>query len=128
MEPTFRCGTRKAIDSLALELNLPNDLSMQDWSYQVANHSDINKYLSHYSSLKDDDMKFVLMEIIIEATENQNNEKKFSKYCETVKIILEKDFKLHEYTIYYWACFDNENLEDCWQITPLMRQIWKNKN
>ena len=34
MEPTFRCGTRKAIDALVEELNLPNDLTMQDWSYE----------------------------------------------------------------------------------------------
>ena len=127
MEPTFRCGTRKAIDELAEELNLRNDLTMQDWSYEVANSNDIDKYISHYGSTKDDDKKFVLMEIIIQAAEEQNTEQLFKKYCETIEPILEINFKLHEFTIYYWACFDNENLEDCWKITPLFRRIWEDQ-
>ena len=45
MEPTFRCGTRKAIDELAEELNLPNEKWMQDWPYEVVNASDIEKYI-----------------------------------------------------------------------------------
>lgn len=101
---------------------------MQDWSYEVANPNDIDKYISHYGSTKNDDKKFVLMEIIIQATEEQNKEELFQKYCEAIKPILETDFKLHEFTIYYWACFDNENLEDCWKIAPLIRQIWEEKN
>lgn len=125
MEPTFRCGTRKAIDELAEELNLPNDLTMQDWSYEVANPNDIDKYISHYGLTTDDDKKFVLMEIIIQATEEQNKEELFQKYCETIKPILETDFKLHEFTIHYWACFDNEKLDDSWKIANLMRQLWK---
>ena len=67
------------------------------------------------------------MEIIIQATEEQNTEELFQKYCETIKPILETDFKTHEFTIYYWACFDNENLEDCWKIAPLIRRIWEDK-
>lgn len=125
MEPTFRCGTRKAIDELAEELNLPKELDMQDWSYTEGNSNDIEKYISHYGSTKDDDKKFVLMELIIQATEDQNTEELFLKYCERIKPIIEADFKLHEYTIYYWACFDNENLDDCWKIAPLMRQFIK---
>jgi hypothetical protein len=127
MEPTFRCGTRKAIDELAEELNLPNKMTMQDWSYEVANPNDIDKYIFHYVSTKDDDKKFVLMEIIIQATEEQNTEELFQNYCEAIKPILEADFRLHEFTIYYWSCFDNENLEDCWKITPLIRRIWEDK-
>jgi hypothetical protein len=127
MEPTFRCGTRKAIYELAGELNLPNNLAMQDWSYEVANPNDIDQYISHYGLTTDGDKKFVLMEIIIQATEDQNKEKLFQKYCETIKPILETDFKLHEFTIHYWACFENENLADCWKIANLMRQLWKDK-
>ena len=69
-------------------------------------------------------IKFVLMEFIIQATEDQNTEDLFLKYCESIKSILETDFKLNEFTIYYWACFDKENLEDCWKIATLMRQLW----
>jgi len=87
MEPTFRCGTRKAIDELAEELILPNDLTMQDWAYEIANPNDIDKYISHYGLTTDDDKKFVLMKIIIQATEEQNTEELFQKYCRTIKPI-----------------------------------------
>ena len=124
MEPTFRCGTRKAIDELSEELNIPHDSSMQDWSYTEGNPDDIEKYILHYSLTKDDDKRFILMEFIIHATEDQNTEESFLKYCERIKPILESDFKLHDYTIHYWACFDNENIENCWKISPFMRQMW----
>ena len=124
MEPTFRCGTRKAINELSEELNIPYDSSMQDWSYTEGKSEDIEKYISHYELTKDDDKKFVVMEFIIQATEDQNTEDLFLKYCESIKPILETDFKLHEFTIYYWACFDKENLDDCWKIATLMRQLW----
>lgn len=124
MEPTFRCGTKKAIDELSEELNIPHDSFMQDWSYTEGNPNDIEKYISHYHLTKDDDKKFVLMEFIIQATEDQRTEELFLKYWEKIKPILKSDFKLHEYTIHYWACFDNENIDDCWRITPFMRQIW----
>jgi hypothetical protein len=128
MEPAYRSGTRKAIDKLAEELNLRNDLSMQDWSYEVANPNDIDKYISHYRLTTDEDKKFVLMEIIIEATEQQNTTECFQKYCETIKPILETNFELHEFTIHYWSCFGNENLHDSWKIASLMRKIWTDKS
>lgn len=128
MKPTFRCGTRKAIDELSEELNIPHNSSMQDWSYTEGNPDDIEKYISHYYLTTDDDKKFVLMEIIIQATEDQNTEELFIKYCETIKPILEANFKLHEFTIHYWACFDNENIDDCWRIATLMRQLWADKS
>lgn len=124
MEPIFRCGTRQAMDELSEELSIPLDSSMQDWSYTEGHPDDIEKYLSHYSQLTDDDKKFVLMEFIIQATEDQNTDELFLEYSEKTKKLLEADFKLHEYTIYYWACMENEDIEDCWKIAPLMRQIW----
>lgn len=124
MEPTFRYGTRKAIDELSEELNIPLDSTMQDWSYTEGNPNDLKKYISHYTLTNDEDKKFVLMEFIIQATEDQETEELFLKYCDIIKQLLKTDFKLHEYTIHYWACFDSENIGNCWRITPLMRQIW----
>ena len=120
MEPTFRCGTNKAIDELAEELNLPNEKWMQDWPIEVMIPTDIDRYIEHYEKLKDEDKKFVLMEGILDVTEYELFVKNWNK----VRQFLEKDFTLHEYTIYYWACFESENIEDCWKITPLMRQLW----
>jgi hypothetical protein len=124
MQPIFRCGTLQAIDELSKELNIRYHSSMQDWSYTEANASDIEKYISLYRLTNDDDKKFVLMEFIIQATEEQDTEELFLAYCDKIKPILYTDFKLQEYTIYYWACFDIYNIEDCWKITSLMRKIW----
>lgn len=124
MKPNFRCGIRKAIDELAGELNLPNEKSMQDWPIEVMITSDIEKYIEHYEKLTNEDKKFVLMEGILVVTEYQPTEELFVKNWDRVRQFLEKDFTIHEYTIYYWACFEIENIEDCWKLTPLMRQLW----
>jgi hypothetical protein len=97
---------------------------MQDWSYTKSNPKDIQKYLSLYTTTIDEDEKFVLMEFIIQATEDQITEKLFLYFSEKLRNILEVEFKLHQYTIHYWSCFYNENVTECWRITSLMRQIW----
>lgn len=124
MESEFRCGTRKAMDELAEELNLPFEEWMQDWPYEVASSEDLDKYLGHYQMLSDEDKKFVLMEAIIQATEDQIGDELFEKSWNKVKPLLEKNFTIHEYTIHYWCCFDNDDLDDCWKIAGNMRQLW----
>jgi len=128
MEPIFRCATRKAIEELAQELNLPSEEGMQDWPIEVTNPSDIDRYLDHYKTLTDDDKKFVLMEGIIDATEYQPTETLFIKNCDKLKSLLEKDFQIHAYTIYHMACFDIADIEEWWKITPIMRKIWQNNH
>lgn len=128
MEPIFRCATRKAIDELAQELNLPNEEWMQDWPIEVTNPSDIDRYIDHYTTLTNDDKKFVLMEGIIDAIEYQPTETLFTKNCEKVKLLLEKDFHIHAYTIYHKACFDIADIEEWWKITPIMRKIWQDNH
>lgn len=128
MKPIFRCGTKRAMNELAEELNLIKEAWMQDWPYEVVVPSDIEKYINHYETLSNDDKKFVLMEGIINATENQLTEELFFKYWNKVKVILENDFNVHEYTVYYRACFDVENIEDCWRVTPLMRKLWEDNS
>jgi hypothetical protein len=125
-EPKFRCGTKEAIERLAQELKLPYGDYMQDWSYEVANPEDIEKYIDHYRLTLDEDKKFVLMEIIIQSINDQADEKDFIKYWDRIRGTLKADFAIHEYTIFYWSCFDSENIEDTWTITPSMREIWNN--
>lgn len=127
MEPTFRCGTKKAIDELAEELNLPNEKWMQDWPIEVIITSDIEKYIHHYYTLTDDDKKFVLMQGILDATEYQPTQELFNKYWTTVRQILEKNFAIHEYTIHQYCCLDSEIDESCYKLTPEMRQIFESK-
>lgn len=128
MEPRIRYGNPKAITELAVELNLPYNRNMQDWSYEVANPDDMDKYILHYRRATNEDKKFVLMEIIIQATESQTNEIVFMEYWQQIKPMIESDFAIHEYTVYYWCCFDQDDLNNCWTITPLMREVWSKFN
>ncbi len=125
MKPKFRSGTTKAIKELAEELNLPFDEWMQDWPFEVVNPSDIDKYINHYKLLNDYDKKFVLLDGIIQSVEEQSNEELFQKYLKIVRQILEKDYDIYEYQIYYWACLENDKneIDDCWKVTPMMRDL-----
>jgi hypothetical protein len=124
LEPIPRYSTRASIDYLTAALDLTDDYGMQDWSYEIAEPEDIQKYLDHYESITNEDDKFVLMEMIIQSTEYQRNDPDFVKYCSIVKDLLIKDFIIHQYTIYYWASMDQADLTNAWKIAPLMREIW----
>ncbi len=112
LEPIPRYSTRASIDHLTAALDLTGDYGMQDWSYEIAEPEDIEKYLDHYRSISDEDDKFVLMEMIIQSTEYQKSKQDFVKYCLIVKNLLIKDFAIHQYTIYYWASMDQADLSD----------------
>ena len=128
MKPQFRSGTQKAIEELATELGLPKGSYLQNWSYVVGEPEDIEKYIAHYRSTSDEDKKFVLMEIIVQAIDDQSEKDLFIKYWNEVKPILKEDFKIHEHTIHYWACFDAGSLYEEFEVTPNMRELWNEVN
>jgi len=127
-EPKYRVATRHAIDQLAKELDLPNEPWMQDWPFEVTNPNDIEKYIAHYKITLDDDKKFVLMEAIIQATNDQEKTSDFQKYWMIIKPILIENFSTHEYSIYDWSCFEETEIQYCWTITPHLRQLWIDQN
>lgn len=117
-------ATRQAIDELAQELDLPNEPWMQDWPFEVANPHDIDRYIAHYKTTLDDDKRFLLMEAIIQATTEQENEADFIRYWQIIKPILTENILTHEYSIYDWCCFEETDLQYCWKITTDMRELW----
>lgn len=64
------------------------------------------------------------MEMLIQALTEIEDEANFYKNWNLVNERILKDFKIHEYTVFYWSCFD-VNLSDCWKITPKMRNLWR---
>ena len=131
IEPKIRYETRKAIDELAKDLNLPNEPWMQDWPYEVVNRDNIEKYLKYYNTTEDEDKKFILMEMLIQSTEEQPNEEKFLYYWNIIKYLIEDDFFIHEYTVWYWCLLEEiyeghyeDHMEDAWNITPFLRELW----
>ena len=127
-EPKFRCGTAKARNSLIAKFNLPHEDWMQDWPYEVSEPEKIDQYFKYYDQVTDEDEKFYLMELLIQATDEQTEILKFNQYWLEVKTRLTKNFPIHEYTVHYWSSFENENLEDSWNITPYMRELWFKQN
>ncbi len=127
-KPLHKCPTKRAIDELANELGLPNEPHMQDWEWEVANPLNVDKYIQHYFTLTDEDKKFTLMEIIIQAVDDQEKTVNFSKYLGIIEPILKNSFSLHEWSVWYWASFERDNLADCWLISPFMREVWYSAN
>lgn len=122
-EPEFRCGGNW--DELALFYGYKIDPNDQDWTYTISEPEKIDNYIVAYNTIvTNPDTKFSLMEMIFEALDGQDTQKEMNSNWEVVKALLVKDFSLHEYTIFYWCDWDNENIEDCFRITPLVREFW----
>tara|TARA_R110000744_G_scaffold380129_1_gene499885 strand:+ start:1892 stop:2284 length:393 start_codon:yes stop_codon:yes gene_type:complete len=125
-EPEFRCGGNW--QELADLFDYEIDKHDQDWTYTIVESDRIEEYIQAYDTkVTNEDTKFSLMEMIIQSLTEQEDKKLMEEKWKLVKPILNKDFDLHEYTIYYWCCWDNDNIEDCWEVTPLIREFWIKK-
>ena len=123
-----RYKTSEAIDSIAKKLNLKYDKSCQDWAYEIADSTLIDKYYKVYDLLDNQDEKFVLMQTIIQATNDLIDSTGNLDLWPRLEQKLIVDFQIHEHTIDYWSCFDSNNLNDCWVITEKMRDLFKSQN
>ncbi|CAM1368580.1 conserved hypothetical protein [Tenacibaculum litopenaei] len=123
-EPKFRCGNGKAIKELVATYAYPYADWMQDWPYEIADSKEIENYFQHYDEQTEEDKKFSLMEMLIQALTDIEDKNDFDKNWKRLKSRIIKDFVVHEYTLFYWSCF-GENLSDCWKVTPYMRELWK---
>ena len=118
--------TKKAIDSLIIKLNLPKkDEFSQDWEYEVSDSERLQEFIEFYQKNElTKDEKFTLMIIILESCDEAILKDELSeKIWSEVEEILINDKEIHEKTIDYWSWYDNENIEDCFYITPLVRKI-----
>ncbi len=119
-------ATIKAIKSLAEKLDLPYDKSLQDWSYKVADPDQLKKYYRLYDRLIDEDEKIVLMEVMIQATDDQIESTGLSDAWASLEQRLIWDFHIHEHTIHHWINGDFNSLDNCREITPDMRALESN--
>ncbi len=67
------------------------------------------------------------MELLIQSNDEQSEILKFNHYWLKLKTRLNNNFPIHEYTIYYWSAFDNEDFESTWNVTPYMRELWRSQ-
>jgi len=117
---------KEAIENLNKKLVLP-DLGpySQDWEYELADSSKLIEFVTYYDkSILTIDEKFALMALIISSLDDYLSEGKLSDHlCDKVKYLLHKDFEIHKNKIIYWALEEVNVLEDCFAVTPFMREI-----
>ncbi len=98
---------------------------MQDWPLEITDEISIRDCLNEYRKLSDDDEKFLLMCAILYALDEESDEVEFEIYRAEATELLNLDFPIHEFTVFYWTLYDNPEFEDGFKITPLMREVWK---
>jgi hypothetical protein len=122
--------TREAIVSLIKKLNLPsNGEYSQDWEYEVADSSRVAEFIHFYENVAlNIEEKFALMTVIVSSYNDAIEEGKTDNIIsDKIKYHLSHDINIHKHTILNWALLDEESIEDCYPITPLMREV-QNKN
>jgi hypothetical protein len=118
--------TGEAIYSLAKKLKLPSpDIYGQDWEYIVADSTRIDEFIAFYSnSPLSIEGKFALMIVIISSYDDAIQEKSNNKCTwDKIRYYLLRDYNIHANTILYWSVIENENIEDCFAITPFIREL-----
>lgn len=118
--------TRSAIEGLVKKINLPtpNEFS-QDWEYEVTDSSRVTEFLFAYENFHlDREEKFALMIVIISSYDDAMVEEKHEeRWATSIRNHLLKDISIHKNTIDYWAMLDEDDLENCFSVTPFIREI-----
>ena len=102
------------------------DKNDQDWTYTKSEFDRIDDYLEAYGKLEKKETKFSLLEMIIQAVNDQPTEL-LDSYWNKLKPILEADFELNKYTIHYWCSWETDELHNCFEISEKMREYWLDK-
>jgi len=124
-KPAFRFSTTKAMEAVAAKFGKPTKYGFTDWSYIYSKPNEIQMYLNEYNSTQNEDIKFVLIEMILQALVDQLDEKQLLEYWDITKAILNRDFELHQFTIHYWMNLDTHNFENCKYLSPLLIELFK---
>ena len=128
-KPEYKFSTQESLEKLADYFGYSIDSSSQDWTIEVAESNNLADYINAYCLEHfDDETKFSLMEMILQALNEQKSYESINNFWGKIKPMLIDNFKLHEFTIYYWCCWDISDNCDIWNITQLMRELWKEQN
>jgi hypothetical protein len=124
-EPKFRCPTKAAIEKLAAIFSLPIDPYSQDWQWEVADPTRIPEFLGEYKNgTLTDDEKFTLLEILLQSFEESALDLKSNAHWYELLKLIGNNYKLHEYTVWYWSAADAKTKDEQWIITPYMRELY----
>ena len=118
--------TKSAVEGLVKKIKLPApDEFSQDWEYEVSDSSKVGEFLYAYKNIElNKEEKFALMTIIISSYNDAILEGKVEKsWASFIRYHLLEDINIHKNSIYYWALLDEDDLENCFAITALIREI-----
>jgi hypothetical protein len=117
---------RETIIRLCQKLNFEYPIFMSDWEYIVVNPKRITEFLFLYQHDKDltDNEKQTLATIIIGSFDDALLEGIFSEVVweDTVRLF-ERDALLLSPILNYWACWDTEDITDCFYISQRIREL-----
>ena len=123
-ENLLRYPTRTSIDALAKRLKLRNEPGMQDWEYEVADPDRAEEFLQTYvDEPLSEDERFTLMETILQSFEDSDQDLAHSSSWKQLVAVIEENIDLHISTVWYWSVVEATDLDQCWRVTPFMRDI-----
>ncbi len=117
--------TREAIEYLNKELRLPATGREQDWEIELADANRIDEFISFYENKTlSDDNKSALMTLIIGSLEDLAYAKPIDEimWGKIAKLLCDTP-ELHKPIIDYWSLGDENNSDDLFAITKLMRSL-----
>jgi hypothetical protein len=117
---------RAAIETLSklLGLPLPGPYS-QDWQYEVSDATRVEDFISAYDTnrLHSED-QCVLMSLILDSYESAISEGiARSEDCDRISYYLARDSNIHSATIDHWAALDEDDSENWFHVSPLIRSL-----
>ena len=126
VEPPDRFRTHTARDRLDRLFGFETDPFMQDWDLEHADAVRLTGFVNTYAKvdLADDD-RFALMELIVASADDalRDNNMNDSLWI-SIREMLMVGSHLHASTIFSWSCVDATCDDECFPVTPRMREIW----
>lgn len=125
-----RYATRDEMNRLAARLNLRNEENMHDWPLEVSDYARLSEFCELYRSLPaDDDLRFVLMELILFSLEEWLNvmppvAQSREPFEARIEALLRRDFPFHLHTLNYWRLPGEKDEANVFSPTPMVRRVW----
>ena len=117
---------KEAIESLNEKLSLPSRGIEQDWEVELADSNRVDEFISYYNKhpLTLDEKK-ALMSLILASYDDFLNEEysSNSQFWNDIRQAIESDYDLLPDILDYWSLPDEDNSENWFKITPLVRKI-----
>jgi hypothetical protein len=118
---------KETIVSLCQKLHLPYpDSFEQDWQYVVVDPNRIQDFLWLYQTdtqLSDNEKMTLGMLIIGSLNEALDRGEEIDSIWETSWNELQADVQLHDHTLRYWACLDEEDSSNWFPIAQRVRSV-----